>query len=203
MKKSVLFFIVFTIVAGGCASGMRTHKDDILYNICQANHLFELYHHAKLDYTFHVQLPDKTVVREWQWWIKSGKIRLNGNDQTVSQPFVNDLYWLLFPLKAYEDRDQTQVTVSRNRPSPLSGTPATEVTIRYVGGKGFTPNDTYKLYVDKNLIIREWSYLKASKEPPARTTTWDDYRTIGGMYLSLQRQGPDGFTVWFSGVKVE
>ena len=89
------------------------------------------------------------------------------------------------------------------QPSPLSKANSTEVVIRYVGGKGYTPDDTYKLYVDENMIMREWSYLKASKAPAARITDWSDYQTIGGIELSLMREGRDGFKVWFTGVKIE
>jgi hypothetical protein len=57
--------------------------------------------------------------------------------------------------------------------------------------------------VDENLIIREWAYLKASQEPPARITAWSDYQTVGGVTLSLMREGQNGFKVWFTDVRVE
>ena len=70
-------------------------------------------------------------------------------------------------------------------------------------GKGYTPNDAYRLYVDDKMMIREWSYLKAGKEPPARMATWEDYKDISGVTLSLLREGPAGFQVWFTDVDVE
>ena len=57
--------------------------------------------------------------------------------------------------------------------------------------------------MDENLIIREWAYLKASQEPPARITAWSVYQTVGGVTLSLMREGQNGFLVWFSDVRVE
>ena len=99
--------------------------------------------------------------------------------------------------------DQVVVSVHRDRLSPLEKVSATEVVVRYVSGKGYTPDDVYKLYVDDNMQVREWSYLKGGREPPARITTWSDYQSIGGMDLSLLREGRGGFKVWFTDVRVE
>lgn len=197
---SFLIFIVFLI--GGCA-GHAVKNQDVLQDICRANHLFDIYQKEKIAFTFNVRLPDKTVKRSWEWHVKSNKIFLNGEARPPSAMFINDIYWLLFPLKAYEDRDKTEVTVNRHRKSPLAGRDLTEVVVRYVDGKGYTPNDAYRLYVDDKMMIREWSYLKAGKEPPARMATWEDYRDISGVTLSLLREGPAGFQVWFTDVDVE
>lgn len=203
MKPSAIGLLLVFVLAG-CTGAVRPQQDtDILHDICWAQDLFKVNTHERLAFTFNVQLPDKVVQRRWVWHIKTGKVFLNGAEQPVSQAFINDIYWLLFPLKAYESRDQIKLAVNRHRPAPLSKTDMTEVVIRYVSGKGYTPDDTYKLYVDDNLIVREWSYLKGSKEPPARTTTWGDYQRIGGVDLSLLREGRDGFKVWFTDVAFE
>jgi hypothetical protein len=202
--KRLMFGLLLVFVIGGCAaSGPGKPRQDMLHDICWANDLFKVYEREQLAFTFNAQLPDKVVRRQWVWHIKTNQVFLNGSEQAISQAFVNDIYWLLFPLKAYESRDQVEVAVHRHQPSPLSKKDRTEVVIRYVGGQGYTPNDTYKLYVDDNLIVREWSYLKASQEPPARITTWTDYQTIGGIEFSLMREGRNGFKVWFTDVRVE
>jgi len=201
--KRLALSLLMVFVLGGCSTMPVKPQQDILHDICWANNLFRIYEHDQLAFTFNAQLPDKVVQRQWVWHIKTNQVFLNGSEQPISQAFINDIYWLLFPLKAYESRDQVAVTVNKNQPSPLSKANSTEVVIRYVGGKGYTPDDTYKLYVDDNMIIREWSYLKASKAPAARITEWSDYQTIGGIELSLMREGRDGFKVWFTGVEIE
>jgi hypothetical protein len=200
--RFVALGLAFLFLFAGCA-GQAVHGDDPLYEICRAGHLFDLYQKEKLFFTFHARLPDNTVKRSWEWHIAAGEIFLNGEPHENSAMFVNDIYWLLFPLKAYEDRDKTRVTVARHQASPLAGGDFTEVVVRYVDGKGYTPNDAYRLYVDDNQMIREWSYLKAGREPPARMTRWGAYEKIGGMVLSLVREGPAGFRVWFTDVRVE
>lgn len=202
MKRFAVCLLAALVVAG-CSSSVVKPRQDILHDICWANDLFKVYSHERLAFTFNAQLPDKAVQRRWVWHIKTNEVFLDGAAQPISQAFINDVYWLLFPLKAYESRDQIQVAVNKHRPSPLSNTDHTEVVVRYVGGKGYTPDDTYKLYVDDNLIVREWSYLKASQEPPARITTWNGYQTIGGVELSLMREGREGFKVWFTDVAFE
>lgn len=200
--RYVSFLILIVFLAGGC-TGHIVKNEDVLQDICRANHLFDVYSKEKLTYAFNVRLPDKTVKRSWEWHVKSNKIFLNGEAHPQSAMFINDIYWLLFPLKAYEDRDKTEVTVNRHRKSPLAGRDLTEITVRYVDGQGYTPNDAYRLYVDDKMIIREWSYLKEGREPPARMTTWEEYKDIGGVTLSLLREGPAGFRVWFTDVEVE
>jgi hypothetical protein len=203
MKKLTPLIVAagMLMVVAGCTAPVK--KDvDILYEICEASHLFELHERDRLAFTFNVQLPDRVVKRSWLWHIDTGRITLNGKAHQPSQKFVNDIYWLIFPLKAYEDRDQIQLQVNADRKSPLLGEHTTEVVVRYVSGKGYTPNDTYKLYVDDNYRIREWQYLKGGKAPPKRETVWGNYRDIGGITFSLERTGTDGFKVWFTDVDV-
>lgn len=200
--KRFLAGLVLLIVLGGCLGPFKP-QNDILHDISWAHNLFGVYAHDRLYFTFHVQLPDKVVERQWVWHIKTDRVFLDGSEVGKSAAFINDIYWLLFPLKAYESRDQIEVAVNRGQTSPLMKQDLTEVVIRYVSGKGYTPDDAYKLYVDDNLIVREWRYLKGGEQPPARTTTWSDYRTIGNVSLSLRREGPDGFKVWFTDVRFE
>ena len=203
--KQLTIIVVLVVFLGGCLGPLKpvNRHQDILHDICWAHDLFGIYERERLHFTFNAQLPNKAVQRKWEWHIKTNRVFLDGKEQEPSQAFVNDIYWLLFPLKVYEARDQIAISVNENQPSPLMQKDYTEVVIRYVSGKGYTPNDTYKLYVDDNLIIREWSYLKASKEPPLRMTDWQDYQTFDKMKLSLLREGPGGFKVWFTDVRVE
>jgi hypothetical protein len=200
--KNTTILIVITFLIIGC-QGEIQKAPDILYEICTANNLFRIYDSENLKFTFNVQLPDKSIKRSWMWNIKQNKIFLNGDEQEISHAFINDTYWLLFPLKAYEDRDQIELTVNRDKTSPLLNIKCSEIIVKYISGKGYTPNDSYKLYIDEKRKILEWAYLEESKEPPKRMTSWEDYRNINGIHLSLLRKGPNGFQVWFTDVNVE
>lgn len=112
MKRLALSLLV-VFVLGGCSTMPVKPQQDILHDICWANNLFRIYEHDQLAFTFNAQLPDKVVQRQWVWHIKTNQVFLNGSEQPISQAFINDIYWLLFPLKAYESRDQVAVTVSK------------------------------------------------------------------------------------------
>ncbi len=81
-----------------------------------------------ISYTFNLQLPGVNLSRSWVWQPKTGQVTYEGKDkdgklvkatyvrsQLNSQPanvkddidpnFLNDNYWLLFPLHAYWDTD--------------------------------------------------------------------------------------------------
>jgi hypothetical protein len=202
VMKHATILIVIVLLVIGCHGDLQA-KPDILYDICKANNLFKIYDHENLKFTFNVQLPDKIIKRSWIWNIKQNKIFLDGTEQEISHEFINDIYWLLFPLKAYESRDQIELIVNKDKKSPLLNKNCTEVIVKYTSGKGYTPNDSYKLYVDEKRKIIEWAYLKESKEPPKRMTSWEDYRNINGIHLSLLRKGANEFKVWFADVNFE
>lgn len=191
--------LIFTV---GCSTTAKKNQA-VLYSICESNNLFSIYDHESLAYTFNAQLPDKTIHRNWQWNIKTNQIFLDGSEHETSQKFINDIYWLLFPLKAYENIDNIKIAVNYNQKSPLQDLDCTEVIIQYISGEGYTPNDIYKLYVDDEMYIREWSYLKEGIEPPARITTWNNYREINHVMFSLMREGSAGFKVWFTNIHIE
>ena len=201
MKRSILFFLIVCLAVG--CHGRLQPKTDILHDICRANRLFDIYQSEKLAFTFNAELPGKIVKRNWTWNIRQNRIFLNGEEQGLSQAFINDIHWLLFPLKAYEASDQIQLKINKNIPSPLQSIESTEVVVRYTSGKGYTPNDTYRLYVDENFTILEWAYFKEGKAPPRRITSWEQYINFSGIRLSLLRKGPDGFKVWFSDIEIE
>lgn len=176
----------------------------ILQKICQADNLYKLHNFEKLTFTFNVQTPDRKVERSWIWYIKQNKYFLDGVEQQgMTASFINDIYWLLFPLKVYENRDDIMITVNPSVKSPITNTVCTEVVVKYVSGKGYTPNDVYKLYIDGQYHILEWAYLRSGQEPPKMMAVWKDYTDINGLRISLVREGTNNFRVWFTNVGVK
>lgn len=196
--KTIFILITVAIVFVGHANA----ENDLLFSICEKGDLFKIQQSKNLSFTFHARLPDKTVERRWRWDIEKNEVFLNGVKEGASQKFINDIYWLLFPLMAHQDSDQIQISQNTDSEAPLSRKKTTELVITYVSGKGYTPNDTYKLYVDREATIIEWAYLKGGKLPPARVTTWENYQTVNGIKLSLTRESGGEFRVWFTDVVV-
>src|SRR5712671_3904040 len=132
-------------------------------------------------YTWNAQFPGVNVSRSWVWEPKTNKVSYEGKDkdgkpvkvtymrsQLSSQPdavknevdpgFTNDNYWLLFPLHAYWDTSAT-VTDEGMQKMPQGKGSAEKVVVKYpaeVGG--YTPGDTWELYVGKDNRVQEFVY---------------------------------------------
>lgn len=166
----------------------------LLDRICESQGLHQLHEKSSLRFTFNVILPGREISRTWFWDIQNNTVTLDGKpEDPKGQKFVNDTYWLFFPLVARHSAHQTKLTMKEKVPSPLAGVPTTELTVAYQGEHGHTPGDAYVLYIDDKLRIIEWSFLKGGQQPPRRTNHWKDYRDMGGVTFSLDRPADDGF----------
>lgn len=208
-KISIFMMIAINFMLIGCGISTQA-KSDIVQDktnpvlaLCEASNLLKLEKKSTLRFTFNVQLPDKTVSRSWMWNIKENTVYLDGKlVNTDDKRFVNDKYWLLFPLMAHYDRNHTRVSENTKSQSPISNETCTEITVEYIDGEGYTPNDIYKLYYKDDMRIFEWAYYKGGQEPPARVTKWDDYNEFNGIFLSMTRPSEDKFKVWFTDVSI-
>ena len=125
-------------------------------------------------YTFNLEIPGLfKLSRTWEWEPKTGKVSYEGKDkdgkpvkvtymrsELNSQPesvkkeiepgFVNDNYWLLFPFHAYWDTSAT-VTDEGMHKLPAGNGSAELVAVKYPSeAGGYTPGDTWELYVGKD-----------------------------------------------------
>ena len=150
----------------------------------------------------------------WEWEPKTGKISYEGTDkdgkpvkvtylqsQLNSQPddvknkiepsFVNDNYWLLFPFHAYWDTSAT-VTDQGMQKLPIGTGSATLVSVKYptVAG-GYTPGDTWDLYVGKDNRVVQFVYHRGAPKPPPQlvTATWTGYKKAGPLLFSTEHRG--------------
>lgn len=103
---------------------------------------------------------------------------------------------------AYYDKEHTKVSINRESHSPISNETCNEITVEYIGGGGYTPNDVYKIYCKDDMRISEWAYYKGGRTPPARVTRWTDYKNFNGIYLSMNRPSAGKFKVWFTDVRI-
>ena len=184
-------------------------------------------------YTFNFDLPalKRNLSRSWVWEPKADRVSYEGKDkadnavkvtyvrgQLSSQPenvqkevdpgFVNDQYWLLFPFHACWD---TGATVEDNgmQKLPLGGGSARLVSVKYPSAGGYTPGDTWNLYVGpenrvKQMLFRHGPGAKA----PIKVTivSWAGYKKAGPLLVSTDHRGTaDGkpVTITFTNVTVK
>jgi hypothetical protein len=180
-------------------------------------------------YTFNLQLPGFNLSRSWTWEPKSGQVTYEGKDksgkpvkvtylrsQLSSQPadvkenvepgFVNDNYWLIFPFHVYWDTSAT-VTDESMQKLPLGKGSAEKVTVKYPSDVGYTPGDTWELYVGKDNRVEYLVFHHGGdKKPAVVTATWTGYKKAGPLLISTEHRGTaDGkpLHLWFSNVSVK
>jgi hypothetical protein len=170
------------------------------------------------------------ATHKWEWEPKTGKVSFESTDkdgkpvkvsynssQLSSQPdqvknevepaFVNDNYWLIFPFHAYWDKSAT-ITNQGMKKLPTGAGSATLVSVKYPSeAGGYTPGDTWDLYVGKDYRVLEMVYHRGGdKKPLLVTATWTGYKKADPLLVSTEHRGnADGKPVhiWISDVAVK
>jgi hypothetical protein len=181
-------------------------------------------------YTFHVDLgPALKLTRSWVWEPKTDRISYDGKDKAgnpvkvtysrselasqnpfvkdeVDPGFFNDQYWLLLPFHLVWDSSAT-VQDAGIQKLPLKKGSAEKVALKYPADGGYTPGDTWELFVDTDGRIRQLFYHRGGPvKPSAVIVTWADYKKAGPLLVSLDHRGTaDGkpFRLFFSDVAVK
>jgi hypothetical protein len=178
-------------------------------------------------YTFNIQIPGLNLSRSWVWEPKTGQVSYEGKDkdgkpvkvtyvrsQLDSQPanvkeevdpaFNNDQYWLIFPFHVYWDGADVQDNGMKKL--PLGKGEARQVVVKY-GSGGYTPGDTWELYVRPDNRVEEFIYHRGGpKKPSVVTTTWAGYKRAGPLLISTDHRGTaDGkpARIFFTNVAVK
>jgi hypothetical protein len=165
-------------------------------------------------YTWNGEIPGLfKVAHVWEWEPKTGKISYQGKDkegkpvnvtymssQLSSQPdnvknevapsFVNDNYWLLFPFHAAWDTSAT-VTDQGMHKLPVGTGSATLVSVKYPKeAGGYTPGDTWDLYVGKDHRVQQMVYHRGGSQKPSQViATWAGYKKAGPLLISTEHRG--------------
>jgi hypothetical protein len=163
-------------------------------------------------YTFNIDAGPLKLSRSWVWEPKTDRISYEGKDkdgkpvtvtylrsQLASQsPFVkenvdpgfnNDQYWLLFPFHLVWDPGATVQDAGMHK-LPLGKGSAKKVVARYPSDGGYTPGDTWELYVGTDNRIREFVFRHGgSTKPSLVIATWADYKKAGPLLFSLDHRG--------------
>ncbi len=183
-------------------------------------------------YTFNIQIPalKLTLAHSWEWQPKTGQVSYESKDKDgkpmkitynrnqlnsapanvkdeVDPAFMNDNYWFIFPFHAYWDTS-ANVTVKDKQKLPIGQGTAKLVSVKYpaeVGG--YTPGDTWDLYVGKDGRIVQFFYHRGGpKKPSLLPATWAGYKKAGPLLVSTDHRGTaDGkpARIFFTNVSVK
>lgn len=181
-------------------------------------------------YTFNLQVARLKISQSWVWEPRTGRVTYEGKDkngkavkvtyvesQLDSEPanvkdeiqpaFINDQYWLIFPFHVSWDTS-ADVRDQGTRRLPLGRGSARLIVVKYPPeAGGYTPGDTWELYVGKDNRVEQFEYRRGGpKKPGVVITTWSGYKKAGPLLISTEHRGTaDGnpLHVFFSNVAVK
>src|SRR4029077_20809 len=179
-------------------------------------------------YTWNLELPGVKLSQKWEWEPKTGRVSYEGKDragkpvkatylrsQLGSQPadvkdqidpaFINDQYWLVFPFHVIWDTSADVQDTGKHK-LPLGKGSAERVVVKYSSG-GYTPGDTWELYVGSDNRVEEFIFRHGGNAKPSLVVaTWAGYKKAGPLLISREHHGTaDGkpLRLWFSDVSVK
>jgi hypothetical protein len=165
-------------------------------------------------YTWNGEIPGVfNLSHSWVWEPKTNKVSYEGKDKEgkpvkvtymrsdlgrqpdavkneVDPAFINDNYWLLFPFHAYWNTS-ANVTDQGMRKLPVGNGSAELVVVKYPAeAGGYTPGDTWELYVGKDNRVEQFVYHRGGpKKPSLVVATWAGYKKAGPLLISTEHRG--------------
>lgn len=166
-------------------------------------------------YTFNLALPALKVnlSRTWTWEPKTGQVTYETKDKDgkpvkvtynrnqlssapanvkdeVDPAFNNDNYWFIFPFHVDWDTS-ANVEVKDKQKLPIGQGTAKLVSVKYPAELGgYTPGDTWDLYVGSEGRIVQFVYKRGGPKKPSNvTTTWAGYKKAGPILVSTDHRG--------------
>jgi hypothetical protein len=163
-------------------------------------------------YTWNAEFGTVKISRSWVWEPKTGQISYEGKDKEgkpmkltyrqselsiqpavvkneIDPAFFNDQYWLLFPLHLSWD-SSAEVEETGEHKLPLGNGSANRVVVKYPSEGGYTPGDTWEIFVGTDNRIQEFMFHRGgSKKPTVVVASWEDYKKAGPLLISLNHRG--------------
>jgi len=104
--------------------------------------------------------------------------------ETAYGRFINDSYWLLAPWKVFDPGVRREYV--GEKPGP-DGFLCDVIKISFEG-VGLTPKDVYWLWITRDgRHMMQWQYVLGGAAEEPTTALWKDWRTFGGIGLSLDK----------------
>jgi hypothetical protein len=209
-RQSCDFFAslgVLLLIAGSSAA---QDKPDVRKQIADAYGFSSWSQVEQIRYTFNVEAGKVKLARTWIWEPKADRVTFEGKDKegkplkvsythaqmtpdivkNIDPDFINDQYWLVFPFHLVWDTSATVEDKGQSKPLAGRGL-ARKVTISYPKQGGYTPGDSYDLFVDANNHAVAWTHHEGGTPKPSLTTSWVDYKKAGPLVIALDHRGTE------------
>ena len=220
-----LFVEIFVLAATSWAQT----RPPILERIVKTYGLDSFGQIEAIRYTWNGQLHGMIVSRSWVWEPKTNRVSYEGKDthgkpvkvtymrsELGSQPdivknevdpaFINDNYGLLGPFHVYWDTSATVIDQGIHK-LPVGNGSAELVVVKYPLQGGYTPGDTYELYVGKDNRVEQFVYHRGGPQKPSLSISrWAGYKKAGPLLISTEHRGTaDGkpLRIFFSDVSIK
>ena len=205
----ILVFAVLVLAASSCS---QKHSS-VAEPIAKTYGLDSFGQIEGIRYTFNLDIPGLiNLSHKWEWNPKTDTVTYEGKDKDgnpmkvtyqrsqlssqsdaiknqVEPAFVNDNYWVIFPFHAYWDT-AANVQDKGMQALPIGSGSAKLVSVKYPSDIGYTPGDTWDLYVDNDNRVEQFVYHRGGpKKPSVVTATWEGYKKAGPLLVSTEHRG--------------
>jgi hypothetical protein len=150
--------------------------------------------------------------RTWEWQPKTDTVTYEGKDKAgnpvkvtykrselesqsdtvkkeIDPGFVNDQYWVFLPLHVVWDG--ASVSDEGMHETPLGKTSARKIVAKYAAS-GYSPGDTWELYVGPDHRVEEISYHRAVPVPGLPNVVnakWAGHKKAGPLFIATDHPG--------------
>jgi hypothetical protein len=213
LRRSTTILCLFLGTLGLAAPSWAETRPPIAKQIAKAQGLDSFEKIEAIRYTFNVEIPGVSFSRSWVWYPKTGQVSYQGKDKDgnpvkatyyqsqldsapanvknqIDPQFLNDQYNLLFPLHVYWDSSADVQDMGKQK-LPLGTGMAKQVVVKYPSEGGYTPGDTWELYVGSDHRIKEFIYRRGAPTPPPSVviSAWAGYKKAGPLVIATDRRG--------------
>lgn len=193
-------------------------EEGILEKVANAHGLQNWKNVSEITFAFNVDRDTTHFERTWIWKPKTNDITSITDEETVkynwadmdstayktNADFINDKFWLLAPYQLVWNRDNITHEHLLLAEAPISKEPMQKLTIVYGSEGGYTPGDAYEFYFGDDYIIKEWVFRKSNQAEPSMTTTFEEYKEIGGLKIATMHKMAEGsFKLYFTELAVK
>ncbi|MGC2697598.1 MAG: hypothetical protein WA738_17565 [Candidatus Angelobacter sp.] len=227
-RLTTIGFIILGVLVFAAVSRAQT-RPPIAEQIAKTYGLDSFGQIDAIRYTFNIDAPGLKISRTWIWEPKADRVTYEGKDkagnpvkvtyvrsQLSSQPddvkkeidpgFTNDQYWLVFPFHVVWDSG-AKVEDKGMHKLPLGKGSGRQVVVTYPSNVGYTPGDTWTLFVGSDNRVQEFVFHHGGNAKPSVViTTWAGYKKAGPLLFSTDHHGTaDGkpARIFFSDVAVK
>jgi hypothetical protein len=210
-RSTMIGCLIFGLLVFAAQSSAQT-RPPLAEQIAQTYGLASFGKIEAIRYTFNLRLPGLKISRSWVWHPKTDQVSYEGKDKNgklvkvtyfrsqlgvqpafvqneIDPDFVNDEYNLLFPLHVYWDSSADVQDLGMQK-LPVGKGPAKLVRVKYPSDGGYTPGDTWDLYLGSNRRVEEFAYHRGGPTPPSVViATWGGYKKAGPLLISTYRRG--------------